>query len=196
MAYTNSKRKAEPSFAIIYGLNGGSLPGRKLSRLFKEAGWKPAKQAGEADLIIAHSAGCWLIPPSAEPKLVMYVGMPLAQATPRRTWAAANKVAFQKGGIKHSLKIRAQNAYYQVRQPRRNLGIIRRAKTAQPVIFPKAQSIFIANRHDPWLKSETLQTYLDNQEWAFISLPGVHDDIWKHPERYAAIINHYARLLA
>jgi hypothetical protein len=196
MVSTASKRKAEPSFAISYGLAGGMGHGRKITKLLKEAGWEQAKQVSEADIIIAHSAGCWLIPLSAQPKLVVYVGMPLAQSSPRRTWAATNRLAFQKAGIKNSLKVRIKGSYYYLREPRRNWGIIRRARTGQPVIFSKAQSVFIANRHDPWTQSETLQTYLDNRDWAFINLPGPHGDMWHHPERYVAIIKHYARLLA
>lgn len=196
MAAIASKPKAELNFAISYGLAGGRGHGRKFSKLLQQAGWKPAKQASDADIIIAHSAGCWLIPRSAKPKLVLYIGMPLAQAAPRRTWAAARKIAFQKSSLKYSLKTNIQSGYYVSCQLRRTWGIIRQAKTAQPVIFPKARSVFIANRHDLWPQSETLQTYLENRDWAFISLPGIHDDIWEHPERYVAIINHYARLLA
>jgi hypothetical protein len=195
MASTVSKRQTELSFAISYGLAGGRSHGRKFSKLLQQAGWKPARHIAEATIIIAHSAGCWLMPPSAQPKLVIYVGMPLAQAKPRRTWAVAKKMAFQKAGLQQTSKDSLQNVYYVLRQPRRNMNIIRRAKIARPVIFSRAQSVFIANRYDPWPQSKTLQIYLKNQDWAFISLPGIHDDIWEHPEHYTAIINHYARLL-
>jgi hypothetical protein len=195
MASTVSKPKAL-RFAVIHGLTGGPIHSRKLNRLLRQAGFKPTKQADSADIIIAHSAGCWLIPTSAKPKLVLYVGMPLAQTNPRRTWLAANAAMFKSRDIIQALKVRLKNTYYSVRQPRRNLRIIRMAKIAQPVILPNAKGVFIANQHDPWPKSDKLQNHLDEYDWAFLSMKGFHDDIWQHPEYYVAIINHYAKLLA
>jgi hypothetical protein len=69
------------------------------------------------------------------------------------------------------------------------------ARTAQPRILPQVPAIFIANRHDPWPHAAQLQSYVADHPWAFIHLPGSHDDIWEHSERYVAIITHYARLL-
>jgi predicted RNA binding protein YcfA (HicA-like mRNA interferase family) len=70
------------------------------------------------------------------------------------------------------------------------------AKHATPVILPEASYVLIANRYDPWPRSKQLDRFLETRGWSFISLPGSHDDIWQHPERYAPIIDHYARLLA
>ena len=196
MTRTTSKHSTKLSYAISYGLGGGPLHARQLERQLRRVGLRRAGRLDRADIIIAHSGGCWLIPPSAKPKLVIYIGMPLAQAAPHRTLVATSKLAFQKGGIKHRLKNMAKSMYYNLSQPGRNRDIIRRAKTAQPIVFPGVQSVFVANRYDPWPKSEALQTYLAEQPWAFVGLSGPHDDIWHHSGRYAAIINHYARLLA
>ncbi|HEY5442509.1 MAG TPA: hypothetical protein VIJ68_03155 [Candidatus Saccharimonadales bacterium] len=82
-------------------------------------------------------------------------------------------------------------------QPVRNRDIIRGAKQARAATeVPGARAVFIANRNDPWPRPKNLQTYMDSRDWAFISLPGTHDDIWEHSDDYAAIIDHYARLLA
>jgi hypothetical protein len=199
MAATTSKRKttkSRPTYAISYGLAGGPAHARKLKRHLHQAGYVQSRQVAKADIIIAHSGGCWLIPELAKPRLVIYVGMPLAQANPRQTWLAAQDAMLKHGQLKHSLRTRAKNTFYTLRQPRRNLKITRMAKTAQPIIFPGSSTVFIANRHDPWPRSPQTQEYLDNYDWSFLSLPGPHDDIWEHSERYAVIIDHYARLLA
>lgn len=196
MANTSSKTKPSLSSAISYGLSGGPAHARKISKLLRQAGYTPTKNFIDADVVIAHSAGCWLIPDTARPKMVVYIGMPLAQARPRRTWMTANTASFIKGNVLRNTQTRFKNTYYWLRQPVRNVNIVRNAKIARPVILPGVPAVFISNRHDPWPKSERLQTHLDTKDWAFISLPGTHDDIWEHPERYVAIINHYARLLA
>jgi len=77
------------SYFISYGLGGGSWHSRGFQRLLGRSGYWPV-EANESDVIIAHSAGCWLIPPTAKPKLVIYVGLPLASDQPGRTLAQAN----------------------------------------------------------------------------------------------------------
>jgi hypothetical protein len=192
MANTNSKL----SFAISYGLAGGPANARKLCRLLSQAGYSPARQLDEADIIIAHSGGCWMIPANAKPRLLIYVGLPLAQNNPSKTWAAYHASRFKQADILQILWGRAIGCYYILRQPLRNFSMIRLAKTAQPVIFDQAVTVFITNQDDPWLKDAKLQTYVDNCPWAFVGLPGTHDYIWEQSADYVSIINHYARLLA
>src|SRR5438270_6473496 len=112
------------------------------------------------------------------PKLIIYIGMPLAQARPREAWLAANLASFKRGYILASLRTRMKTFYYGIRQPKRNINIIRMAKAARPVILPKAAAVFIINQHDPWPKSEELQQYIDVRDWEFINMPGTHDDVW------------------
>jgi hypothetical protein len=196
MARTASKRRTEPSFAISYGLGGGTLHARQFNRRLRQAGYHKARQLQEADIIIAHSGGCWLIPKTAQPRLVVYIGMTLAQERPSQTFLANKALMAKHSRRARRLKTMAKNTYYILRQPRRNMNMVRQAKTAKPVVFPDCPTVFIANRHDPWPKDRQIQNYLDRYDWAFINLPGAHDDIWEHPERYIAIIDHYARLLA
>lgn len=183
------------TFAICPGLFGGVAHTRGLIRLLTKAGYRSAATLEQADIVIAHSAGCWLIPPNVKPKLVVYIGMPLAQTNPWKSWFAANANQF-RGGALYDLAVLLKDVYYALLQPKRNLQIIRMAKHAESIIIPGAHAIFIANQHDPWPRGSALQTYVDTKSWAFISLPGSHDDIWQHPARYATIIDRYARLLA
>ncbi len=195
MANTASS-KQPLSYAFSYGFAGGPLHARKFKHLMHLSGYAHSQLPQAADIIIAHSAGCWLIPKDCRPKLIMYVGMPLAQLRPLQSLLAANQLALRPVHLLHTLGTKAKATYYGLRQPRRNLKIVRMTKTAKPVIMPNIPAIFIANQHDPWPKSAKLKDYLNTQVWAFISLFGTHDDIWEHSERYVAIINHYARLLA
>jgi hypothetical protein len=195
MATTASKHKSKPTYAISYGLGGGPAHSRQLEHHLRQVDLLQASGFDQADIIIAHSGGCWLIPATAKPRLVIYIGMPLAQLQPRQTWLAAKKLTTKHSRRARRLTTMAKNVYYILRQPHRNVRMIRRAKTAQPVAFSDCSTVFIANRHDPWPKDEQIQAYLDHFDWAFINLPGAHDDIWEHPERYATVINHYARLL-
>ena len=199
MADTKLPPKTGLSFAISYGFLGGPFTGHKLRRLLRQSGCTPASNLTEADIIIAHSAGCWLVDAGARPRLIMYVGMPLAQANAKQTFGQANRrniwaIAWH-GHFLSGLQIGLCSLYYGLRQPRRNLGIIKMTKSALPYTSATAQTIFVANQYDPWPQSPRLATYLAGQSWAFIGLPGSHDNIWEQPERYVEIINHYAKLL-
>jgi hypothetical protein len=194
MAVTTSP---EPlSFAISYGLMGGPLHAIKLKKQMRQAGFVYTKHIQQASIIIAHSAGCWLIPADSHPKLIMYIGMPLNTANPRQTLKQARALMFKHGTYWSNFKRISISMYYGVRQPKRTLDISRMAKTAKPVILPEVAAVFIVNQADPWPDSQVLDEFLEETPWSFINLPGAHDDIKEHSERYVEIIEHYARLLA
>ena len=196
MTATISSRKPI-SFAICYGFVSGPAHGRRLRQELEHAGFTVA-DIEVADIIIVHSGGCWLIPARSQPKLIIYVGMPLALDRPTLTLARAQRASFSpgKGHPLPNLKVRILNIYYLLRQGRRNFALVRQAKVAKLVEFPAAQTVFIANHYDPWPQSAALKDLISSKPWAFLGLQGTHDNIWEEPVVYAAIIEHYARLLA
>lgn len=202
MVHTTSQTKPL-TFAVSYGFLGGPAHSRKLRQLLSAKGYDCTADLEHADIILAHSAGCFLIPKQAKPKLVVYVGMPLAQAQLPAAFVKANHSsivsALHDKAIIKVMKITLLSWYYGLRQPKRNWNIIRTIKTAVPTLPPGAAITFITNRYDPWPSGDTLHQYVESKEgrqWVFMSLPGSHDDVWEQPEKYAAIIDYYARLLA
>ena len=187
MSKLDSNALNRPTFAICYGFMEGTDHGKKLSRLLEKNGYRKAKKSS-ADIIIAHSAGCWLIPPDANPKIVVYIGMPLVMARPTKTWINASLTSLMHDPIIRNLNVRLKNTYDGMAHPIRNLQIMRQPKIAQPVIFPQAKSIFIANRYDPWPKGQYLDSLIENKPWAFIGMPGAHEHLWEEPKSYVAII--------
>ncbi len=189
------------SFAISYGFLGGPLASRRLRRRMQQAGYKPSKALSEADVVIAHSAGAWEVN-DLKPRLLVLVGLPLANpgwlTSLRANRAKARTYRADRHFVRGITKTSLGGLYYALRQPSRNLQIIRRAKRLQATArFPKTSILFIINHHDPWTQQPVeLSKYLNNKDWVFVSLPGSHDDIWEHPDRYVEVIKHYARLLA
>ncbi|HEY5152389.1 MAG TPA: hypothetical protein VII55_00275 [Candidatus Saccharimonadales bacterium] len=200
MARTDSSVKPL-TYAISYGFLGGPAHSRQLRKQLRKLGYTETINLERADIVIAHSAGCWLVPDGAKAKLLVDVGMVLAQASAHQTFRAAQRENI-RAFIRHhhiwrGIKIVLCSFYYGLVQPLRNRNIVHGAKQAQSATeLPGAQTVFIANGNDPWLHSEKLQSYLITRDWAFIGLPGSHNDIWEYSGRYAAIIDHYARLLA
>ena len=194
MAIINSGSE-QPSFAVSYGFTEGNLHSRRLRKQLRAMGFRQAPLAS-ADIIVAHSTGCCLIPQSAQPKLVIYIGMPLVMARPRKAWVQANLANFKDGHIMHNIAIRLKNTGTGLRHPWRNVSMLRKPIIGIPSLFPKAQSVFIANRDDPWPRGPELDSFIASKPWAFISLSGAHDNVWNDSIQYLNIINHYAKLLA
>lgn len=199
MANTASKPKPQ-TYYIAYGFLGGALTGIRMRRLLRKSGYKRSRFLADADIVLAHSAGCWELNNIKIARLVFLVGLPLAEPSLKLSSYNAQqmtKIALANRHYLHILGVRLNNLVYGLFQPRRNLSIIRNISQLQAVFqAPKAtQIVCIANRHDPWPRADNMQSLIDEEPWAFISLGGSHDDIWEHPDRYVEIINHYAGLL-
>lgn len=191
-------KKHKPTYAVSYGLFSGKAHGKRLHAAMQKAGYEEVLSQMDADIIIAHSAGCWQVTPSSNTKLIIYVGMPFALERPLKTWYTATSAMFKimpgsadKAWLRY---VARHNLGFVFRQPLRNLRIIRSAK--KPHTLPSGiPSILVINQDDVWTHSATLETHVEKHDWDFVGLPGSHNDIWQHPERIVAIINHHAKSL-
>ncbi len=188
------------SFTISYGYLGGPALGKELRRLMQSKGYVFKPLGEPVDIVIAHSAGCWFVPASTNQSLTLFVGMPLLSEVTQRQFIAINlrNMYYYVKNLrtKRAAYLAICQIYYGLTQPTRNSHIARHARRLQPAVAKQGQHVFIANQHDPWPQRPKLPSYIDTTDWAFIGLPGTHDNIWETPEYYVAIIDHYARLLA
>lgn len=198
MANTQSNNKL--SFAYSYGFTEGKVHSKKLTKLLKQAGYIPSSSPEKADIVIAHSAGCWYKIESFSPKLLIYVGMPLPTGNAAKIWFQSNKIT-SKALIKQKRRLRliksiCLNALYLLRHPFRNFAIINKVDHAEPRNFKESLVVFVSNQHDPWPKTNRLKDLVHGEPWSFISLKGTHNNLWHEPDKYVKLIDHYARLLA
>jgi hypothetical protein len=196
----NTKSNKNLSFAYSYGFTEGKVHSRKLTKQLIKAGYRLETNYADADLIIAHSAGCWYKLDGLKPKLMVFVGMPLPNKNAGAVWLESNKIS-AKALLKHGrllkfLKSIVYNVMYLLRHPRRNFDIVRKAQHAMPPRFKDTLTVFVINKHDPWPQSQRLNGLLAAEPWSFIGLDGTHNNLWHEPEKYIKIIDHYAELLA
>lgn len=195
------KGRRQPTFYICYGFLGGHSHGLRLRWLLRRAGYKQSHDAETADVIIAHSAGCFEIPSEAKPKLILFIGMPLNENSSWRVFLKAQR-ANARSLVGHfhwltALEIFIGSIFYGLTEPHRNIRIVKTIKQVTTLEFNQAQVVFIVNHYDPWPQSDQLTQYVKATDWAYISLDGSHDNIWENPKTYVSIINYYAeRLLA
>ena len=183
---------ASPKVAILYGFAEGPLTGRKLRRALSEAGFTSSKPE-QADIVIAHSGGFLVMPNGNRPKLLVTVGA--------NTWDQPLPVSLRqklKGDWHHAVSSKQLHAWFLhgciniV-----NFGYIHHIRRLakgyknKPTVLPAAErTVIVRNRHDPYCSIER------SLQWAsantFISMNGLHDDIWDNPQPYVDIIKLYA----
>lgn len=190
---TNSSKL---TVGISYGLLEGPTHGRYFRSQLAKHGFRYSDDHKKCDIIVAHSAGCWLLSPDVQPKILLYVAMPLVSERLTRTFLHANWRNLKHLSWHRISKTAVAGIGYGLSQPKRNIAIVRGAKQATPTIPKTGQKILVINQHDPWPRGLGLRHYIKTHPWAFVSLPGSHDDVWEHPKRYIKLLERYARLLA
>lgn len=181
------------TFAIIPGFSEGRWHARQLSRELVAAGFRRAK-VKDADIIITHSGGAYLLPRNAEPKLLLMVGanfMPFL-ALPM---ALAGKVAAdfrayrdQKRAGQWLLKF-LFNAIYFFRLDRtaRMLGSFKKRNISDT--WKGHRVIVLRNQDDIFCQPHVHEADpLKAPEVCFVSVTGHHDDIWTNPKPYVNLL--------
>lgn len=176
------------SVAIIPGFSEGRHHSRGLRHALLEAGFVLARKPEQADIIIAHSGGCMLVPQAHKARAVLFVNytywpsrslgtslrMKLAEERRRvGTWQWLKNCALHDAYILnpfHTLK------YLRV-WPQRG-GYLADLDHGQ---------YFIHNRHDPYSNPDSLVAMAGDSH-AYISLPGYHDELWDDPTPYVHLL--------
>jgi hypothetical protein len=182
-------KRTEPlSVAIVYGFAEGKYHGRKLRAALRGQGLKIVG-LDEADVILAHSAGCYLVPEQARAKIILHIGY---------TYWPGRK-------LMTSLKYLLAAEYHQyglllwlVRCAINDLYMLNLAQTIRTVRswgtrgtyldrHHQARLVFIRNRDDSYTHPDALWS-LAGTNHTSITLPGSHNHIWDDPEPYVNLL--------
>jgi hypothetical protein len=80
------------------------------------------------------------------------------------------------------------NCWYLLRFPLKNIRIFLRTRDAAVPHFQSKTTIMLRNRNDSWCSPQLHQAYANTQPVVFVSLPGEHDNCWKHPASYVDLL--------
>jgi hypothetical protein len=190
------------TYAILYGFSENHHHGKEIEQLLRIQGFVKAAQAAEADIIIAHSAGCYQVPAKSTAQLVFLVGVPMNSDPARKTFIKASTLDIQiamkdKQLLIKRLRLARHNTGALIRHPRyhRSLAQLVVKNRHVPPSITGPQLIVVSNRYDPWPIPLFDKQHTSSYDASFISLTGAHDHIWQAPEEYVAIINYYAARL-
>ncbi len=185
-----------PSFAIVHGFAEGSLNSHQLRRALTAKHYREVSDLQSADIIIAHSAGCLLLPEQLADKLVILANPSLNPRIPVLAKAMVQKLWWdflccaQQGRLGAWAAKSVWNLWYMIVQPRYNWHMVLTTIKAKGEL-PRLGSgniVVINSQHDPWAVLMQRREILSHISYAYITYPGSHDQIWVEPETYAGVV--------
>ena len=173
--------------AIIYGWSEGSWQGKRLRTELHKHGFHITKSVKQADVIIAHSGGCYLLAEESRARLILLVGLPY-HPTKHPVRSLQSKIRRE---LKDSWWFRKTffNTYYLFSKPRRWYRIWRaRKQSVLPEASEEVPIIAIRNEQDDFMHATSSADLANKKGWKLQSLSGHHDDLWINPAPYVQII--------
>jgi len=185
------------SVAVLPGIFSGSRTTRRLRQLLHESGHTVTANLADADIVIAHSAGCLDARTAAPGQIVVLVNPPY---WPGRTIRErvhnrmhSNLLFYRRGISFGQWAVRnLWGIWYALSQPRRNRFITRHmaAFNLPEFMYGRRRVIIVRNELDDWLTPELDGIGGENPDCAvtIIRLPGDHDDFNYNPGRYVDLL--------
>jgi hypothetical protein len=178
----------KPTVAIVYGLNEGPFMGRRLCRALQNAGFAVTRDVVMADVIIAHSGGCFVLAPRPGQHVVM-VGLPywpgrsIAGALARKVMGDI-KTHHRAGELSYWLHKTLWNMVY-FWNMRSNIRMLKGRARGVFWLYPNVT--LVRYSHDPMCTPDRSLLRF-KYEPVFIDLPGYHDDCWLRPEPIVGVV--------
>jgi len=173
---------------IAYGWLEGTWQGKKLRSHLVDAGHTVTSSMQEADVIIAHSAGCYMLTTTANTKLTLLIGLP--------NWPRTLiKCTFEKVRIEHKdcywFKKTFWNLIYAIFQPVRLVSVYRSFNKKTLPNFKNCEVILIHNKLDTYMDEGVSTDLAKQHNWQYKNVSGEHDDLWQNTDFYINFIKQY-----
>ncbi len=173
----------------MYGFSEGPWFGRKLRKQLDSRGYTTTRDVRGADIIIAHSAACYLVPQNARAKLVLHLGYTY---WPGRTLFDSLKMTLRYDYHSYPFATWLTNSVVHgaytlnLAQTIRMIPGWRDPLRALDKLAP-ARHIFVRNQHDTYCEPTAL-VQATNTAHTYVSMPGGHNHLWDNPEAYVNLL--------
>jgi hypothetical protein len=176
---------------IIPGFAEGWHTSWRLRRALERRGFVVSKNPQIADVLIAHSGGCFIVPESHNAKLILLVGLPYWPGKSLLTCIIqknnmALKTAIREKQLGAFLRKLPWHALYMSNLPR-NVQMLGGHKSGAVWRTKSAKTVLLRNRYDANC-TDNPREFKFQHDAALLSLPYEHDDCWDHPELYADVV--------
>jgi hypothetical protein len=182
--------------AVIEGFTGGPMHTRQFRKALSEAGFKVIKDRKMANIIVAHSAGIYGIPATADAELLMLIGPTywpgegLIKRTIRNVRSSGRHHKRKFGWGYYLWKKLLEVYYFFRRHSYMWLGILNNNKLEhlnKLIESGDRTVLLIRNSNDPYC-SPQIKDKVKGSNVKYAELPGVHDDYVKNPKPYIDLL--------
>jgi hypothetical protein len=185
---------SKPKVHVIYGFAEGPWHGRRFRRELADQGLKTTDQPEQADIILGHSGGCYLLPPANPDQLVVLINPPywpgklLVISALQSLWWNAETYTKENSYTFWAQKT-FWNVVYTLAHLRKSIYIAKEAwQHGLQTALRSRRTLIIRSSHDPWLAPNAKQLLQQYADFQYKELKGVHDDCWLHPSPYVEVI--------
>jgi hypothetical protein len=179
--------------AIIYGWTGGSWSTRQFRGELQKAGFKVISNREKANIIIAHSAGCYRVPNKASAQLILLIGVaywPEKRLRSRVLNRFINGLKENRDrGVLYIFHRFMWQLFYAIIRPGDIVISLRNHKSLNFLEKLKQKKIIIVrNSSDEYSSPEIGTRLAEYSNIKLVELPGFHDDYYTNPKPYIDLL--------
>ncbi len=195
MDRNNIRESRQISVAVVPGLAGGTMQMGRLTRAMRRAGFTVVKNPAEADVVLAHSAGCYGLPAIQSHQKLILVNPPY---WPGKTVGERGKkrlrtlLYYRKYNYKMFdwMQKNAWGIFYVLRDQERTRQIFRTADQFDlPTVISGHPVVLVRNDDDDWLTNDLDELQVAHSRLRIERLPGDHDDLLVNPGPYVSLVH-------
>lgn len=182
---------------LLVGFTEGKWHIKRFENGLRRHGFGLTHDITEADCVITHSAGCYVIPPLADNQILMLINPTHWPGRSLRRRAAVMlhhvAISIRPGNhFWHHMWKSLHNMFYLFYRWRDNWQIIRQAPVYDlEQSINHERTILVRNKRDPWLTPNLDDIQKKHPKLKIVHLPGDHDDCWLHPRPYIELLEKY-----
>ncbi len=182
-------KQSRPTVAIIYGFCEGPRLAGDMLRTLSQAGFEVTSNYQAADIVIAHSGGCFLVPRQSKAKqnimigLTYWPGRSIVRSLFEKIW---NDLRHHHNNRKTRAWLQKSfwNLVYFWNMPH-TLRMLRGRARGE---FWNVQSLTVVRNAEDSFCTPDLKHIPFTHPPHFVALPDQHDDCWLNPDRYISVI--------
>lgn len=180
--------------AILHGWAGGL----RLTKIFVEelekSGFKHIRDSREANIIFAHSTGCYRLPENSKAKLVILHGPPYwpsKSILKRLLWHKGHDTSLhlREKGILFASKRLFWEIVYIIIEPSYTFIALKNHRSLHFLdLIEDKKALLTRNEEDYFCSPEIKKAISKYKNVRYVTLPGGHDDYLLNPQPYVDLI--------
>ncbi len=177
--------------SIIYGGAEGSRTGLRLKNALLEAGYVYERNPAKADVIIAHSAGCYLVPNNIQASTTLLVGIP--------HWPGKSIFKGVRQKFAHDIRYCLSNRYrrwFLYKSFWNTIYFLRFDKAVRTLkgrsqgrLWELRGKVIVVRNDDDFFCMPEFEKLPFKSTPQYVTIEGTHDDLWINPAVYISLLN-------